>query len=75
VTPAHEVVWEYIVPVLDIVAPNAPLKDIYKRVISDSDHNWTFAAQWYPPDHPGLVGRDLTPKGKITDILDDSNGR
>ncbi len=75
VTPAGEVVWEYIVPVMDIVEPTAALKDIYKKVISDKDHNWTFAAQWYPADHPGLAGRDLTPKGKITDILGGSNAR
>ena len=69
VTPDGEVVWEYTVPVMDTVAPDAALEDIYKKVISDTDHNWTFAARWYPPDHPGLAGRDLTPKGNITDIL------
>jgi hypothetical protein len=75
VTREREVVWEYIVPVMDIVAPNATLKDIYKKVISDKDHNWTFAAHWYPADHPGLAGRDLSPKGKITDILAQASGR
>jgi hypothetical protein len=75
VTREGEIVWEYIVPVMDIVAPGATLKDIYKKIISDKDHNWTFAAQWYPADHPGLAGRDLTPKGKITDILGGSNVR
>jgi hypothetical protein len=69
VTPDGEVVWEYTVPVMDSVSPDAALEDIYKKVISDTDHNWTFAARWYPPDHPGLAGRDLTPKGNITDIL------
>ena len=44
-----------------------------KKVISDTDHNWTFAAHWYLPDHPGLAGRDLTPKGNITDILNQPN--
>ena len=70
VTPDGEVVWEYTVPVMDNVDEGASLSDIYKKVITDKDHNWTFAAHWYPPDHPGLAGRDLTPKGKITDILD-----
>lgn len=73
VTPEGEVVWEYTVPVMDIIEEGAELKDIYKRVISDRDHNWTFAAHWYPLDHPGLVGRDLTPQGKITDILDETD--
>ena len=26
-------------------------------------------AHWIAPDHPGLAGRDLTPLGKITDIM------
>ena len=68
-TPGGEVVWEYTVPVMDSLSSDAALEDIYKKVISDTDHNWTFAAHWYPPDHPGLAGRDLTRKGKITDIL------
>ena len=70
VTPDGEVVWEYTVPVMDDVEEGASLSDIYKKIITDKDHNWTFAARWYPLDHPGLAGRDLTPQGKITDILD-----
>ena len=70
VTPDGEVVWEYTVPVMESVDEGASLSDIYKKVISDQDHNWTFAAKWYPPDHPGLAGRDLTSQGQITDILD-----
>lgn len=69
VTRNGEVVWEYIVPVVDTVAKGANLADIYKKVITDNDHNRTFAAHWYPANHPGLAGRDLSPKGKITDIL------
>ena len=53
VTPDGEVVWEYTVPVMDNVDEGASLSDIYKKVITDKDHNWTFAAHWYPPDHPG----------------------
>jgi hypothetical protein len=75
VTRDREVVWEYIVPVMDNVAPNATPIDIYKKVIADTDHNWTFAAQWYPADYPGLQGHDLTSVAKITDVLDGGNPR
>ena len=37
--------------------------------MSDADDNAIFTAQWIAPDHPGLVGKDLTPQGKITDIM------
>ena len=75
VTRDREVVWEYIVPVMDNVAPNATLGDIYKKVIADTDHNWTFAAQWYPGDYQGLQGHDLTPAGRITDVLNRGDAR
>jgi hypothetical protein len=75
VTRDREVVWEYIVPVMDNVAPDATLRDIYNKVIADTDHNWTFAAQWYPADYPGLQEHDLTSAGKITDVLDRGSAR
>ena len=70
VTPEGEVVWEYINPVIGGQIPkDAGLDDIYKKVLTDADANRIFKGRWYPPDHPGFVGKDLTPKGKITDVL------
>ncbi len=69
VTPDGEVVWEYIVPIVRGTAPDAALEDVYKTVLSDTDDNRIFTATWIAPDHPGLVGRDLTPQGKITEIM------
>ena len=69
VTPDGEVVWEYIVPVMRGVPEDATLDDIYKAAISDADDNSVFTAHWISSDHPGLAGKDLTPQGKITDVL------
>ena len=62
-------VWEYIVPVMRGVPEDATLDDIYKAAISDADDNSVFTAHWISSDHPGLAGKDLTPQGKITDVL------
>ncbi len=69
VTPDGEVVWEYIVPVLDNLPDGAEASDYYTKIIADSDQNAIFTSHWISPDHPGLVGKDLTPQGKITDIM------
>ncbi len=69
VTPDGEVVWEYIVPVVRGMPEGSDPSDIYKTVMSDSDDNSIFTAHWISPDHPGVAGRDLTPQGKITDII------
>ena len=69
VTTEGEVVWEYIVPILTGVSDDATLEDVYKTTLSDADDNAIFTAHWISPDHPGLAGKDLSPKGKITDIL------
>ena len=37
--------------------------------MSDADDNSVFTAHWISSDHPGLAGKDLTPQGKITDVL------
>ena len=71
VTPAGEVVWEYIVPVMATLPEDPQLDDIYKTRMSDADDNSVFTGHWISPYHPGLVGKDLLPKGKITDILND----
>jgi len=60
VTAAGDVVWEYINP----ITPQGVLK-----VLPDSlpMTNALFRACRYTADHPALKGRDLTPKGTITD--------
>jgi hypothetical protein len=61
VTPKGEVVWEYINPVTE---------DGILKKIGDcpSQYNNVFRAYRYGPDFPGLKGKDLSPKGKITDL-------
>ena len=66
ITPRGEVVWEYVNPVTwdsGIVTTRITL-----------EHESTFAG-WspvrYPSDFPGLEGKDLTPKGPITNFLDE----
>jgi hypothetical protein len=60
VTPDHEVVWEYKLPIVQNVGP--------KKVLADGDAAQTFVTFRYGPDHPALRGRDLTPKGLLTDL-------
>lgn len=71
VTPAKEVVWEFVNPVMDGVSkgvfsdtddvlrlPNgAPVKNMFNNMI--------FRSYRYGADYPGLQGKDLTPKGHI----------
>jgi hypothetical protein len=69
VTPDGDVVWEYIVPVMVGLPEGATPHQVFKKTMSDADDNSIFTATWIAPDHPGLVGKDLTPQGKITDIM------
>jgi hypothetical protein len=63
VTPEGEVVWEYINPLKGEEGIVSPIqKD------SDDRKFRVFRAHRYGPDYPGLAGRDLKPKGKITEI-------
>ena len=60
VTPAGEVVWEYVNPVtrdgaVETLVDGLPMS------------NAVFRAYRYGPDHPALDGRDLSPKGTITE--------
>jgi len=64
VTPDGEVVWEYIQP----VTRSSGIKKIQHD--KDSREFEVFRCYFYPPDHPGLKGKDLTPKGKITELAD-----
>ena len=60
ITPDGEVVWEYVNPVTT--------DGIRETMItSEHDNNWGgWSPMRYPVDHPGLVGKDLSPKGPIT---------
>ena len=63
-TPDEEVVWEYINPVTSEAG--------IVRTVVTTEHSNLFGG-WAPlrfaPDHPTLAGRDLTPKGPITEFM------
>ena len=62
VTPEGVLAWEYI---------NPCSIDGVKKIIIDSiprDYNASGFSVMYPPDHPALKGRNLTPKGTITEL-------
>ena len=63
VTPEGEIVWEYINP---ITASGV------KKIITGADYNrnGSFRAMRYGPDYPGFKGKNMTPKGKITEIAE-----
>jgi len=64
VTENREVVWEYINPMVGSeFAEGIPLK-----ILKDGQVNTVFTCQRYGPDYPGLEGKDLTPRGPITEI-------
>ena len=60
VTAEGQLAWEYINPVTRD-GPVKVLGDVLPMV------NSTFRAFRYPADHPAFKGRDLTPKGTITE--------
>ena len=65
VTPSGDIVWEYVNPV-------TWSGQIVKTLItSNPDHQNTYNG-WSPlrwaPDYPGLAGKDLSPKGPITEF-------
>ncbi len=67
VTPENEVVWEYVNPVGDRTGEDFGIH----KVMTDTagpGFNSLFKCARYPLDYPGLEGRDLTPKGKITEL-------
>jgi len=63
VTPEGECVWEYISPVVGV--------DVTKLMgdMSPMGASNVFRAHRYGPDYPGLTGKDLTPKGPITEVF------
>jgi phosphatidylethanolamine-binding protein (PEBP) family uncharacterized protein len=63
VTPAGETVWQYVNPMVRggiLAQGELPGKDVRGHLF-----NAVFKVHRYPPDYPGLRGRDLTPKGVI----------
>jgi hypothetical protein len=67
VTTNRDVVWEYINPVDGKYGTVSTV-----RKDSDKGSFSVFRCYRYGPDYPGLIGRDLTPKGQITRIYSDS---
>lgn len=63
VSPAGEIVWKYVNPVVN----TGPLSQGDIPGMDHRGHSWNaiFKVQRYSPDYPGLVDRDLTPKGTI----------
>jgi hypothetical protein len=66
VTGDGEVVWEYINP---IAGGRGFDKGSPYKVLKDGQFNWVFTCHRYGPDFSGLKGKDLTPKGPITEFL------
>ncbi|MBW1915176.1 MAG: hypothetical protein JRI86_09580 [Deltaproteobacteria bacterium] len=61
VTSDGELAWEYIVPMR--------AEGIRKVIIDMDSRSNNVGFPWmYGPDHPALKGKDLTPKGKITEL-------
>jgi hypothetical protein len=67
VTKDGEVVWEYINPVGDQTRGDYGIYKIMTDAAGDG-FNSAFRCIRYDLDYPGLKGKDLTPKGKITEI-------
>jgi hypothetical protein len=63
VTAGGELVWEYINPVSRELGTVKVMPDVMPMT------NALFRAARYLPDHPALLGKDLTPKGTITDAF------
>ncbi len=63
VTAAGQTVWQYICPVQN----TGPMTQGETPSLDHRDHqyNAVFKVQRYPANHPGLAGRDLTPRGTI----------
>jgi len=68
VTPDGDIVWEYINPVGDrINSDDGVYKIMTDRV--GGGFNSIFKCQRFSPNYPGLEGRDLTPRGAITELF------
>ncbi|MYF70297.1 MAG: hypothetical protein F4181_10200 [Proteobacteria bacterium] len=71
VTPEGAVVWEFINPV-GVRLVNA--RGIYRTMADKAgdEFNSIFKCQRYAPDYPGLNGKDLTPRGTITEYFSEA---
>ena len=71
VTPEGDIVWEYINPVGDRLEND---RGIYTTMTDKAgeEFNSIFKCQRYSRDYPGLEGKDLTPRGTITEYLSDA---
>ena len=68
VTPDGDIVWEYINPVGDRTGDDL---GIYK-IMTDAagpEFNSIYKCHRYGPNYPGLEGKDLTPRGLVTEIF------
>ena len=63
VTPDCELVWEYINPITREFGVLKTIGDMIPMA------NSVFRCYRYAADHPALKGKDLTPKGLITDVV------
>jgi hypothetical protein len=72
VTRDREVVWEYINPVGDRTGDEYGIHKIMTDSVGRT-FNSVFKVVRYPLDYPGLDGKDLTPKGPITELFTNSN--
>ena len=70
VTEGGEVVWEYINPVGDRTQGDYGIYELMNDR-SGTRFNSVFRCARYGPDYPGLAGKDLIPKGLITQIHTD----
>jgi hypothetical protein len=63
VSATGETVWRYVCPVVQ----TGPLTQGQTPGLDDRGHqyNAVFKVRRYPLDHPGLVGKDLTPQGPV----------
>ena len=61
-------VWEYINPVGDRTGDEFGIYTVMTDA-AGSRFNATFRCTRYRPEYSGLEGRDLTPRGKITEIF------
>jgi len=66
VTPECELAWEYINPVTKEFGVLKTIGDMIPMA------NSAFRCYRYGPDHPAFKGRDLKPKGLLTDVVNRS---
>ncbi len=71
VTPEGDIVWEYINPVGDRLENDLGVYRMMTDRVGEG-FNSIFKCQRYSLDYAGLEGRDLTPKGTITEFFSEA---